>query len=101
MPDATLISMAGPGDRTDEDWYSISLISYQWPNDRAGFFAFADFIGPTFAQLFGGRCHWGKYQSLEKETIQALYPMIDDFKETVERFDSTGVFKNDWLRQLF
>jgi len=101
LPDATLISMASPGESMDEDWYAISLISYQWPRDRMGFFAFAEFVGPTFAQLFGGRCHWGKYQPLDRATIEALYPMIDEFRDTVKRFDPNGVFKNDWLRQLF
>jgi hypothetical protein len=101
LPDATLISMASPGDRVDEDWYSISLISYQWPSDRNGFFAFADFVGPTFAQLFDGRCHWGKYNPLDREMIDALYPVIGEFRSTVQRFDPTSVFKNEWFRQLF
>lgn len=100
-PDATLISMASPGDWVDEDWYSISLISYQWPGDRNGFFAFAEFVGPTFAQLFKTRCHWGKYQPLDREMIESLYPKIDEFRDTIQRFDPTSVFTNDWFRQLF
>ena len=101
LTDETLISMASPGEQIDEDWYSISLISYQWPSDRKGFFAFADFLGSTFAQLFNGRCHWGKYQSLDRETIESLYPSIDEFRNAIERFDPAGVFKNEWFRQLF
>jgi FAD/FMN-containing dehydrogenase len=101
LSDATLISMASPGDPPDEDWYSISLISYQWPHDRAGFFAFADFVGATFARLFGARCHWGKYNPLDRELTESLYPMIDEFRNTVRRFDPDGVFKNDWFRQFF
>ena len=53
LPDATLMSMSSPGPRAEEDWYAISLISYQWPDERAGFFRFADFIGQTAADLFG------------------------------------------------
>ena len=101
QPDATLISMASPGSRIDEDWYSISLISYQWSNDRNGFFKFADFVGQTFGQLFEGRCHWGKYNPLDRDMIGKLYPLIDEFQETVKRFDPNSVFKNDWFRQLF
>jgi FAD/FMN-containing dehydrogenase len=101
LPDATLISMASPGDGIDEDWYSISLISYQWPSDRNGFFEFADFVGTAFAELFDGRCHWGKYQPLDRERIESLYPMLGEFRNSIQRFDPTGVFKNEWLRKLF
>ena len=95
--DDTLISMASPVDQQQEDWYAISLISYQWPSDRQGFFAFADFVGPTFAALFGGRCHWGKYNPLDQETTQRLYPAESEFRQVVKRFDPKGVFRNDWL----
>lgn len=100
-PDATLISMASPGDPIDQDWYSVSLISYQWPRDRKGFFAFAEFVGQTFAQLFGGRCHWGKFNPLDQAAIDSQYPDINEFRNIIQRFDPSGVFKNDWFRQLF
>jgi FAD/FMN-containing dehydrogenase len=101
QPDATLISMASPASEQEEDWYAISLISYQWPAERQGFFAFADFVGPTFAALFGGRCHWGKYNPLDRQAIKGTYPAEEEFQNIVQRFDPAGVFKNDWLRELF
>ena len=99
--DETLISMASPVDQQQEDWYAISLIAYQWPSERRGFFAFADFVGPKFAALFGGRCHWGKYNPLDRETIQNLYPAKAEFQQIAQRFDPQGVFKNEWFREIF
>lgn len=99
--DATLISMASPSNELEEDWYAISLISYQWPSERLGFFAFADFIGPAFAALFDGRCHWGKYNPLQRQDIEGLYPAKEEFELTARRFDPDGVFKNDWFREIF
>jgi len=42
--DDALMSMAAPSD-SNEDWFAISFISYQWPSERDGFFKFANFIG--------------------------------------------------------
>ena len=95
--DDALISMAAASKKSVEDWYAISLISYQNPNDRDGFFQFADFIGSAFARLFDGRCHWGKYNPLEKPANEMLYPKLDDFRQVVKRFDSEGRFRNEWL----
>ena len=92
--------MAAASDESDEDWYAISFISYQNPDDREGFFKFADFIGTAFVQLFGGRCHWGKYNPLEKSANEKLYPKLDDFRQIVKRFDSDGRFGNDWLDRV-
>lgn len=98
--DATLISMCSPGDPVNEDWYAISLISFQRPKDRKGFFDFANFVAETCSRLFQARCHWGKYHSLDRETIESLYPKLDQFRESVKRHDPDGVFCNDWLREL-
>ena len=81
----------------DRDWFAISLISFHHPSDRNGFFAFANFIGPCFAQLFGGRSHWGKYNQLSHETNLRLYPRLDKFREVIRRFDPEGRFQNKWL----
>ena len=98
--DDALISMAAASDDSEEDWYAISFISYQNPNDRDGFFQFADFIGAAFAQLFGGRCHWGKYNPLKKSDNESLYPRLDDFRQIVNRFDSQGRFGNEWFQRV-
>jgi len=98
--DDVLISMAAASEKSEEDWYSISFISYQNPNDRDGFFRFADFIGTAFVQLFDGRCHWGKYNPLGKSANEKLYPKLDDFRRIVKQFDSDGRFGNDWLERV-
>jgi len=96
--DDVLMSMAAPSD-SNEDWFAISFISYQWPSERDGFFKFANFIGPAIAKLFSGRCHWGKYNPLDKDANERLYPRINEFREVVNRYDPHGNFKNDWLDQ--
>ncbi len=98
--DDALISSAACSQESEEDWYAISLISFHWPGDRKGFFQFADFIGPVFAKLFGGRCHWGKYNPLNKQTNEQLYPQLPEFRKVVEQFDKNAAFKNDWLDQV-
>ena len=92
--------MSAASSESEEDWFAISLISYQNPNDRDGFFKFADFIGPAFAQLFGGRCHWGKYNPLDKDANEKLYPRLSDFRQIAKRFDSNGKFRNDWFDRV-
>ncbi len=99
--DETLISMASPGDGGEQDWYAISLISYQWPAERQGFFAFADFVAPLFASLFGGRCHWGKYNPLGRLATERSYPAIQQFRDVKQRFDPSRVFQNEWFRKIF
>ena len=96
--DDALMSMAAPSD-SEDDWFAISFISYQWPSKREGFFKFANFIGPAIAKLFDGRCHWGKYNPLDQDTNERLYPRIKEFQEIVGRFDPQGNFKNEWLEQ--
>lgn len=99
LADDTLVSMTGPSEFADakEDWYAISFISYQRRGERVGFYNFADFIGPVVAELFGGRCHWGKYNPLICEQNKGLYPQLASFCEIVKQFDPESRFANDWL----
>ena len=97
LSDPTLISMTADA---DEDWYAISFISYQRPDEREGFYAFADFISSAVAELFGGRCHWGKYNPLTREQNHELYPQLGRFLKIANRFDPHGQFLNDWLDEV-
>jgi hypothetical protein len=101
VADETLISMAAPSSTDDParnpDWYAISLICYQWPGDRQGFYQFAQFVAHSVAELFQGRCHWGKYHPLDAQTNQRLYPEMERFRSIVDRFDPAGHFRNEWL----
>jgi hypothetical protein len=101
LADDTLISMSSPiTDRNNEDWYSISLICYEWPDRRAGFFRFADFLASSMRSRFNARCHWGKYNPLDRDANERLYPQLNTFRETVRRFDPHSRFANDWLHDV-
>lgn len=101
LSDETLISMASPvADNSDEDWYSISVISIEWPNRREGFVLLAEFLASQLASRFDARCHWGKYNPLDRASNERLYPMLDEFRNVVERFDPQGHFANQWLRDV-
>jgi len=101
-PDDTLLTCSSASDTADanEDWYAISFISYQCPADREGFFKFANFIAPLIAELFGGRCHWGKYNPLGHDQNGVLYSDMERFKKVVRQFDPDGVFSNAWLDEV-
>lgn len=103
LPDDTLISMSSPGNseqQNREDWYAISFISYDLPNQRTGFFAFAKYLANSMASQFDARCHWGKHNPLDQVTNQDLYPQLGDFCQIVERFDPHGRFSNPWLKDV-
>ena len=102
LPDDTLLTCSSASDTADpnEDWYAISFISYHNPDDREGFFKFANFIAPLVAELFGGRCHWGKYNPLDRDQNACLFSEMDRFKKVVQRFDPDGLFSNDWLSEV-
>ncbi len=99
LPDDTMLTSTAESDTASvgEDWYAISFISYQCPADRDGFFKFANFIGPLIAELFGGRCHWGKYNPLDRNQNACLYSELGSFQKVVRRFDPDGLFSNAWL----
>ena len=84
--DAAMISMsAGDG----EDWYSISLISYE--RSRPEFLRFAGFVGAALIRLYGARPHWGKWFP-EGEFRADLYSELPEFLSWVRRADPEGVF---------
>ena len=102
LPDETMLTSSAPSDAaaSDEDWYAISFICYQKPSDREGFFKFADFIAPLVAELFGGRCHWGKYNPLTRQENEQLYPKLETFREIKRVFDPDGCFGNHWFDEV-
>ena len=97
MPDDTLISMSSNHNDSEEDWYAISFISYERPDRRSSFFAFAKFLASSMRDQFGARCHWGKYNPLDRSDNEQLYPRLDQFREVVKRFDPQSRFSNQWL----
>ncbi len=101
LADDTLISMTSPGhDDRGQDWYAISLISYAWPGQREGFFAFANYLARTLPQRYAARCHWGKYNPLNLSQNELLYPLLAEFRELAKNYDANGQFANEWLRTV-
>src|SRR5699024_12753051 len=50
---------------------------------------------------YGGRPHWGKMHTCSYHELTDLYPKLQDFREIRHQFDPTGVFMNNYLRDLF
>ena len=50
---------------------------------------------------YGGKPHWAKTHSLNKQELEQLYPKWNDFSEVRKRFDPQGVFLNDYLEKIF
>ncbi len=97
LPDQTLVSMSSGG---DQDWYSISLISYHQQSDRDGFFKAMNFIAKAMARLFAARPHWGKHVPLTPAELCKLYPNWQDFCEVVHQLDPDKRFCNAWFQGL-
>lgn len=97
LADETLISMASSD---DEAYYALSVISYGRPAQRDGFFAFSNVLTETFATLYKGRPHWGKYCPLNASHAETLYPHLPEFRRITREFDPTGVFQNRWTTEI-
>ena len=48
---------------------------------------------------YDARPHWGKLFTMDAETINHLYPRMDDFKALALRLDPNGKFRNEFLDQ--
>lgn len=94
------INNDGVQTNVDEDWYAISFISYERPDRRAGFLAFANYLASSMRTRFGARCHWGKYNPFDRRANEQLYPKLPAFRQVVERFDPHSRFSNQWLRDV-
>jgi hypothetical protein len=99
LPDDTLISMSSGN---SEPCYALSFISYERRADRAGFMAFARVVSRLLGDRYGARPHWGKVCPLTAADAARLYPNLPRFREVCRKFDSRGVFRNEWVeRALF
>ena len=97
LPDDTLISMTA--DRT-EDSYAVSFISYEKPDQRAGFDQFARLITRIGLTLFSARPHWGKVCTLDHDEAAALYQSLNAFRNVASQLDPTGRFRNNWVDRV-
>jgi hypothetical protein len=97
LPDNLLVSMTGGG---TEDYYAISFITYDLPNQRDGFFRFAELLSMVMFHRFNARCHWGKYTPYHHAQIAANYPQLELFIQRCRQFDPEGRFQNAWVRKV-
>ena len=95
LADDTLISMTAG----QEDWYSISLITYAEPRDP--FFQLATFLAVALHKSFGARTHWGKWFPYDAAAVEEQYEKLDLFRDACQRFDPEGVFRNRFSEKLF
>jgi hypothetical protein len=90
--DDTLISMTS-GDE-GEEWYAISLITYQ--RQLAPFLRVARFLAVTMAHAYCARPHWGKICPLTAEELAKLYPGLRQFRAHCESVDPSHSFVNEF-----
>lgn len=57
-------------------------------------------FGKEMKQL-GGRPHWGKWLELTAGEARQMYPQYDSFNAIRKDLDPAGIFRNDFLRELF
>ncbi len=63
-----------------------------------------DYFFSEFEPIFrehGGRPHWGKWHSLKRDDLGALYPQYDAFLALRRDLDPDGKFLNPHLAELF
>ena len=94
QPDQTMLSMTSGA---DEDWYSISLITYTYP--RETFYTLAQTIAKCLFYLFEARLHWGKWFPLEAEQVRQQYPDLEHFRQICQYYDPSGVFQNTFVQE--
>lgn len=89
----------------DDAWLSpfndgpkISIAIHAAVEERFDYF-FSDFQ-PIF-RAHGGRPHWGKWHSMQRDDFAALYPRFEDFMALRRDLDPGGKFLNPHLADLF
>lgn len=54
----------------------------------------------NFARQFGGRPHWGKEFTADKEYLQTQYEKLDDFAAIRKEFDPERKFENKFIEKI-
>jgi len=55
----------------------------------------------AICRAHGGRPHWGKWHSLDRDALDRLYPGAEDFRALRRGRDAEAKFLNDYLQPLF
>ncbi|MGH8606122.1 MAG: D-arabinono-1,4-lactone oxidase [Gammaproteobacteria bacterium] len=97
LPDDTLISMTS---NSNEPYYTISFFTYLKPKTRTQFYEFAGFLARSLTRLYDARLHWGKYYPLTNAEIEGVYPRLKEFRQTCQKTDPNGVFRNEYTERV-
>lgn len=79
-----------PAYQRDSIW--LSLYNIDRKNWRAQLAKFE-----AFARANGGRPHWGKEATFDRDYLRERYPRLADFAALVARYDPERKLRNDWL----
>ncbi|PFH44640.1 hypothetical protein AMATHDRAFT_168258, partial [Amanita thiersii Skay4041] len=53
----------------------------------------------TIMSRHQGRPHWAKAHHLQSGNLRKLYPHFDDFVRTLEKYDSYGLFRSEYIQR--
>lgn len=82
-----------PAYQRDSIWLSLYNVDrHHWDAQLAKFEA--------FARAHGGRPHWGKEATVDRQYLQTQYRRLDDFAALAHRFDPEHKFRNPWLDEI-
>ncbi|HEY5945143.1 MAG TPA: D-arabinono-1,4-lactone oxidase [Kofleriaceae bacterium] len=82
-----------PAYERDTIWLSLYNIDRRnWPAQIAKFEA--------FARAHGGRPHWGKEATFDRDYLRSQYARLDDFAALAARHDPERKFRNAWLDRI-
>ena len=71
-------------------WLSLYNIDRKnWPAQLAKFEA--------FARAHGGRPHWGKEATFDRDYLRGQYARLDDFAALAAKYDPERKLRNAWL----
>jgi L-gulono-1,4-lactone dehydrogenase len=82
-----------PAYQRDSIWLSLYNIDRRnWSAQLAKFEA--------FCRANGGRPHWGKEATFDRDYLRSQYPRLADFAALSARLDPERKFRNPWLDQI-
>ena len=76
---------------------AVTLTMYAPPN------TVSDYFNAVYSatKKFNARFHWGKLFTADQSVIQSLYPKFTAFAELRKKYDPSGVFLNQFLKDTF
>jgi FAD/FMN-containing dehydrogenase len=77
--------------RRDSFW--IDIFFDEW--DVSFPYELADIV-----EGYEGRCHWGKYISLDPAHLRGQYPRLGEFRKVKDDLDPDGMFANAYTRRM-